>query len=77
VAVDLPEALGETLKPIQTAAHDLGIWRSALYLVLQAQEHRRKLFLLVAVEVEMGEGFGVLVHEEIEIEEGLHNSIMG
>jgi len=58
-------------------AHGLRIRRPALYLVLQAQKHRRILFLLVAIEVEVGEGFDVLVHEEMEIEERLHGSIFG
>jgi hypothetical protein len=43
---------------------------------LEPEKHRAVLFLLVAIEVEMGERFGVLIHEEMEIEEGLHTAIL-
>jgi len=55
--------------------HDLGAGRPTFDLVLQAEEHGRILFLLVAVEVEIRQGFGIFIHEEIEIEERLHTPI--
>jgi predicted solute-binding protein len=39
---------------------------------LQPKEHRAVLLLIVAVEIEIREDCGVLIHEKMEIEEGLH-----
>lgn len=50
--------------------------RPAFNLVLQPQKHRRIFLLLVAVEVKMRKGFGVLVHEEMKVEERLHEHIV-
>lgn len=52
---------------------DVGlIRRSALDLVLKLEEHRRILFLVVAVEIQFRQERRVLVHDEMEMEEGSH-----
>jgi hypothetical protein len=62
----------EALQPVEAFLNISLVRPPAFDLVLKPEEHRAVLFLFVAVEIQIRERRGTLVHEEIEIEEGLH-----